>query len=526
MKCSRCGKQVGENEKFCRYCGNPLRTPGEASGGPGAGESSAPDMRQPEPAFYAAGGSQKPERKRKWIIGAVIAAAAAAALAVFLLFWNSAESRLNRALSSGDYAAAVEIWNGGLEEDVIEDTMDTFRSALLDIYGRYADGEADSEEVLDQMAVFEAIRDKRLSDLALAAELLVQGDEAMSDGAYRDAVENYREALDYDPELQPVAERLSEAETGYREEIIENAESYAEQEAYEEALQEIQDAMTVLEDDEALKEKEEEITEDYEEYKKQHGAVSVEFRRENTEDYMEYAVITGLNDQGEAVWSVNTEEYASTELERTTGIGLRDDVYYYVEGGTLTALKLEDGTVLWKNSEFGGAGAASAFGENGEIYLCGYYGPDFFAVDEEGNTLCRIDTFDPDYYWAHQIQCESGQAVVSMAGSPSGEEVQITVDLSDFSYRLPDNAGNSGVSAGQAMSLEQICRAVEAHYNSENNTDEYVVFESECMETEDGYILLLRSQGGSSANVLVGAVQVNTGTGEVQDDWGESWSLF
>ena len=91
----------------------------------------------------------------------------------------------------------------------------------------------------------------------------------MSDGAYRDAVENYREALDYDPELQPVAERLSEAETGYREEIIENAESYAEQEAYEEALQEIQDALTVLEDDEALQEKEEEITEDYEEYKKQ-----------------------------------------------------------------------------------------------------------------------------------------------------------------------------------------------------------------------------------------------------------------
>ena len=194
MKCSRCGKQVGENEKFCRYCGNPLRTP------------------------------EKPKKKRKWIIGAVIAAAAAAALAVFLLFWNSAESRLNRALSSGDYTAAVEIWNGGLEEDVIEDTMDTLRAALLDIYGRYADGEADCEEVLDQMAVFETIRDKRLSDLALAAELLVQGDEAMSDGAYRDAVENYREALDYDPELQPLAERLSEAETGYREEIIENAE--------------------------------------------------------------------------------------------------------------------------------------------------------------------------------------------------------------------------------------------------------------------------------------------------------------
>ena len=76
------------------------------------------------------------------------------------------------------------------------------------------------------------------------------------------------------------------------------------------------------------------------------------------------------------------------------------------------------------------------------------------------------------------------------------------------------------------MSLEEICRAVEAHYNSENHTDEYVVFESECMETDDGYTLLLRSQGGSSANVLVGFVRVNAGTGEVQDDWGGSWSLF
>lgn len=72
-----------------------------------------------------------------------------------------------------------------------------------------------------------------------------------------------------------------------------------------------------------------------------------------------------------------------------------------------------------------------------------------------------------------------------------------------------------------------MCELVAAHYNEIYNTDEFVAFgtKRECEETAEGYSITLRSQEFNSANVLVTMVYINTSTGEVTDDLGNTWML-
>ena len=164
--------------------------------------------------------------------------------------------------------------------------------------------------------------------------------------------------------------------------------------------------------------------------------IEVEFDSDFTDDYKEYAVITATDDSGKILWERETDKYEATELDRVTELGTYEERYYYVEGGTVVALNLSDGSVIWENTEFDGASPEFDYGEDGTLYLCGYYGPDFFAVDSDGNTLKRIQTFDEDYYWACDIICEDDEVIVTLEGGLEETEVDVAVSLQDYSYRL------------------------------------------------------------------------------------------
>ena len=164
--------------------------------------------------------------------------------------------------------------------------------------------------------------------------------------------------------------------------------------------------------------------------------IEVEFESDFTDDYKEYAVITAEDADGEILWERRTDEYEATELDRVTELDVYEDRYYYVEGGTLVALNLADGSVIWENNEFDGASPSWDISEDGTLYLCGYYGPDFFAVDQDGNTLKRIQTFDEDYYWASDILYDAGEVTVTLEGGLEETEVDVVVSLEDYSYEV------------------------------------------------------------------------------------------
>ena len=87
------------------------------------------------------------------------------------------------------------------------------------------------------------------------------------------------------------------------------------------------------------------------------------------------------------------------------------------------------------------------------------------------------------------------------------------------------NLNDTSPTGIEDLSVAAICNEIEKHYARVNPDARLVVFESEASQTQDGYSFPLRSQGGSSANAMWGFLYVNVHTGEVTDDWGDSWYI-
>lgn len=169
------------------------------------------------------------------------------------------------------------------------------------------------------------------------------------------------------------------------------------------------------------------------------SAVKVELNS-FSENNKEYAVIRGMDNNDAEIWSHTTGYHERTELEQISEIGMYENQYYYCEGGKAVSLSLADGSVLWENNEFGGASAHSAIDNNGTVYMCGYYGPSFFAVDKNGKTLGKIDSFGDEYYWPYEIEIiDDSTVAVTLEHGPDqalseNEGFVFYVDLSDYSF--------------------------------------------------------------------------------------------
>jgi len=166
-------------------------------------------------------------------------------------------------------------------------------------------------------------------------------------------------------------------------------------------------------------------------------AVKVDFELCLTGDNQNhYAVLTGLDADGNVVWSHETDTYMVAQVDLVEEIGVCGGRYYYIENGIVKTRDLATGDFLWESEDTMGAGVHTAFGDEGELYLCGYFGPDFFVIDRRGETLCNIPTFDEDYWWAYKIDLTGDSAIVSMEGTPSGNVEYVKVNLKDYSYTI------------------------------------------------------------------------------------------
>lgn len=148
----------------------------------------------------------------------------------------------------------------------------------------------------------------------------------------------------------------------------------------------------------------------------------------------EIGLFTAYNGSGEVAWSFTTS-YPAAQLSNVENIGIRGNRYYFVERGTVKSLNLADGSLIWENSEFGGSCTdnAFAFGDDGTIYLAGYFGPDFFAVDKNGNSIKKIATLNEDYMWPYDVKYLGDRLAISFEmGSDGGPGTVLYVDLKTF----------------------------------------------------------------------------------------------
>lgn len=157
------------------------------------------------------------------------------------------------------------------------------------------------------------------------------------------------------------------------------------------------------------------------------------------ESGLESAIIKGLDNNGNVVWEYRTDTYELCMLDSITEIGVYGDRYYFVENGTVVSMKIADGTIMWENSNFDGAGTDFEFGDDGTLYMCGFDAPDFFAVDKNGKTLARISSFSRDYGGAYKIEYLGDKVLVTLEiGYDDGRPVTFCVNLEDFSFAIED----------------------------------------------------------------------------------------
>ncbi len=147
------------------------------------------------------------------------------------------------------------------------------------------------------------------------------------------------------------------------------------------------------------------------------------------------AVLYAKNSKGQEVWTHTFTIEAMTELPPVSPAAMTADRAYVEVGGTLYALSLADGTVLWALNDVGTSLGAPLVDDDGTIYLSGYYGPDLIAISQDGGELWRVNGIDTDYYWSTQLAFEGDLLKVtydSMAGKTpdyllfdkSGSQVQ------------------------------------------------------------------------------------------------------
>ncbi len=138
------------------------------------------------------------------------------------------------------------------------------------------------------------------------------------------------------------------------------------------------------------------------------GPEAVEFewntRGDGTNERLE---LSGKDENGVLLWKYEAESPA-TELSPYTDIGPREGAYYLVDKGSVVALRLDNGKEIWRNDEFKGAGASFAWDDTGKLYLCGFYGPSLFVIDESGNTVHRIADIDSRYAWENTLSWADG----------------------------------------------------------------------------------------------------------------------
>ena len=171
--------------------------------------------------------------------------------------------------------------------------------------------------------------------------------------------------------------------------------------------------------------------EDIVQHKSMYGTVTFQLEYQDDGQSLQ-GVIQATDIAGAPIWKHTTETYMCAGYAQVTDLGIHGNRYYYEEGGSIVVIRVEDGAILWKAVQDIGA-PRCCFGENDMVYLCGYYGPDFVALDKGGQVVQRIHCLDEDFAYATAIEYENGKVYVTKDGSASGDIAKkFVVDVAGF----------------------------------------------------------------------------------------------
>ena len=151
-----------------------------------------------------------------------------------------------------------------------------------------------------------------------------------------------------------------------------------------------------------------------------------------TDNFYEYYTFQGLDPEGNLLWTRETSRSQGAQVCPSSPVGTMDGRFYYCDSGSLVALDVITGEILWENPDFDGSIGninAAMLDPNGFIYLCGYFGPELFIADTDGNTVRRVEDLREDAYWAASVTQEGEDLVIHLeGGSENGTDVRVPMD--------------------------------------------------------------------------------------------------
>lgn len=147
--------------------------------------------------------------------------------------------------------------------------------------------------------------------------------------------------------------------------------------------------------------------------------------------YQEYATIICQGEKG-IYWVYETDRFEVAQCSNVELIASTASCIYINEGGTITAINLTDGKVLWRNSDYQGGGTVSEMDDDGNLYLAGYFSPALLILDPNGNTIIKVDEF-ADYFWPYEMTIDGNQLTIKY---DCDDNAKVTMDITDHSYTI------------------------------------------------------------------------------------------
>lgn len=178
--------------------------------------------------------------------------------------------------------------------------------------------------------------------------------------------------------------------------------------------------------------------------------ICVNFEQFYTDNGQEYAVLNGADAYGNIVWSYTTEKYPLAQLDAVTEIGARDGKYHFCEGGTIKALDMDSGLLVWENADFGGSVTDWLFDQDGNLYACGYLGPDLIALTPDGDTAMYIGMASEDLYWPYDLEWADLTTVkITYEGGGLDQEADevLYIDVSDVQNGISEEVDQEYIAA-------------------------------------------------------------------------------
>lgn len=283
--CKKCGKEMDNYMKFCPRCGT------ECSGG-GAGMERGRikirftdrpennDGRRTETAMGPGSGEYREKSgkkirekvsavpKKKIILFSVLALSLVVLITagVLVLGWyTSAGQQVLRALDAGDYSAALAAVERADDPKSIAKMTENLRKRIGEIKSDFSQGAIPYETARMELTTIKNMGIKSISTEITEIQIFVEklnesrtnfatAESFFSTGDYKEAISHYRQVIEDDENYDAAAARLADSLERYREQSLNKAKEYADAELYANAINTLDEALTVIPNDAKLTE--------------------------------------------------------------------------------------------------------------------------------------------------------------------------------------------------------------------------------------------------------------------------------